>query len=107
VEGKLFVGNMAYDMTEEQLRTMFTEAGPVVAVDVIKDRHTGASKGFAFVTMGSPVDAETAIRLFDGKEVAGRPLTVNPAKPREDTSGEGRFFNGPSHRSRGGSRSRY
>ena len=98
---------MTYDTTEEQLRTMFTEAGSVVAVDVIKDRDTGTAKGFAFITMGSQADAAKAISLFNGKEVGGRPLTVNTAKPREERSGGGRSYNGPSNRGRSGSNNRY
>src|SRR5512133_2341341 len=100
---------MTYDTNEEQLRTMFTEAGSVVAVDVIKDRDSGTPKGFAFITMGSQADAAKAISLFNGKEVGGRPLTVNTAKPREERSGgAGRYNNGPSRRGRsGGSNNRY
>jgi RNA recognition motif-containing protein len=102
LEVKLYVGNMTYDTTEEQLRTMFAEAGSVVTVDVIKDRDTGQAKGFAFITMGSQADAAKAISLFNGKEVSGRPLTVNTAKPREERSGGGRYNSGPSHRGGGG-----
>jgi cold-inducible RNA-binding protein len=100
---------MTYDTTEEQLRTMFTEAGSVVAVDVIKDRDTGTAKGFAFITMGSQADAAKAISMFNGKEVSGRPLTVNTAKPREERTGGGRSYNsGSNNRSRGGgSNNRY
>jgi len=115
LEVKLYVGNMTYDTTGEQLRTMFTEAGTVVAVDVIKDRDTGTAKGFAFITMGSQADAAKAISMFNGKDVSGRPLTVNTAKPREERTGGGggggggRYNNsGPSNRNRsGGSNNRY
>lgn len=89
MEVKLYVGNMTYDTTEDQLRTMFAEAGQVVTVDVIKDRDTGQSKGFAFITMGSQADAAKAIADFNGKEVGGRALTVNTARPREERSGPG------------------
>jgi len=89
LEVKLYVGNMTYDTTEEQLRTMFAEAGTVVTVDVIKDRDTGTSKGFAFITMSSQADAAKAISMFNGKDLGGRPLTVNTAKPREERSGGG------------------
>ncbi|WP_407936363.1 RNA recognition motif domain-containing protein [Longilinea arvoryzae] len=99
LEVKLYVGNMSYDTTDEQLRTMFTEAGQVVSVDVIKDRDTGTPKGFAFITMGSQDDATKAITMFNSKEVGGRPLTVNTAKPREDRGGS-RSNNGPSHGNR-------
>lgn len=84
MEVKLYVGNMSYDTTEEQLRTLFAEAGAVSQVDVIKDRDTGSSKGFAFITMASQADAAKAISMFNGKEMGGRPLTVNTAKPREE-----------------------
>ncbi len=86
MEVKLYVGNMSYDMTEDQLKTVFAEAGSVVTVELIKDRNTGRSKGFAFVTMGSQADAENAIKLINGKEVGGRPLLVNTARPREERS---------------------
>jgi RNA recognition motif-containing protein len=96
---------MSYDTTEEQLRTLFSEAGSVVGIDVIKDRSTGSSKGFGFVTMGSQADATNAITSMNGREVNGRPLTVNTAKAREERPGGG--FGGPKHNNRGGSRGRY
>jgi len=108
LEVKLYVGNMTFDTTDEQLRTMFAEAGSVVTCDVIKDRDSGTSKGFAFITMASQADAAKAISLFSGKEVNGRALTVNTAKAREErTGGAGRPFNGPAHKGRGGSAKRY
>ena len=97
---------MSYDTTEEQLRTLFSEAGSVVAVDVIKDRDTGTAKGFAFITMSSQADAAKAITMFNGKEVNGRPLTVNTAKPREERSGGGGRSSYNSG-NRGGSNRRY
>lgn len=102
MEVKLYVGNLTYDTTEEKLRTMFTEAGSVIAADVIKDRDTGTSKGFAFVTMGSQADAANAITMFNSKEVNGRPLTVNTAKAREERPSGGRSFN-----NHNGSKNRY
>jgi cold-inducible RNA-binding protein len=105
---------MTFDTSAEQLKTLFTEAGAVVAVDVIKDRDTGTSKGFAFITMGSQADAAKAISMFNGKEVGGRPLKVNTAKPREERpggGGGGRGFNRSNDRNRnsggGGKNSRY
>jgi len=89
MEVKLYCGNMSYDTTEEQLRTLFAEAGAVQAVDIIKDRTTGTPKGFAFITMASQAEAAKAITMFNGKEVGGRPLTVNTAKPREERTGGG------------------
>jgi cold-inducible RNA-binding protein len=96
LEAKLYVGNMPYNTTEEQLQTLFSEAGTVVKVDIIKDRETHAPKGFAFVTMGSQAEAEKAISMLNAKDVNGRPLTVNMARPREERpehSGGGRSFN--------------
>ena len=84
---------MTYETTEGQLRTMFTEAGAVVTVDVIKDRDTGQSKGFAFITMASQAEAAKAITMFDGKDISGRPLKVNTAKPREERPSGGRSYN--------------
>jgi RNA recognition motif-containing protein len=98
LEIKLYVGNMSFDTTEDALRTMFSEAGTVVTVDVIKDRFSGRPKGFAFVSMSSQVEAEKAIALLNGKEVDGRPLTVNVAKPREERPSYGNRPNYGSNR---------
>jgi RNA recognition motif-containing protein len=87
LETKLYVGNMSYATDEEQLRTLFGEAGTVVAVDVIKDRDSGRPKGFAFITMSSKEEATKAIQMFNEKEIDGRALTVNEARPREERSG--------------------
>lgn len=89
MEVKLYVGNLSYDTTSEQLKAMFSEAGQVVLVELIKDRDTGSSKGFGFITMGSQADASKAITMFDGKEMGGRPLKVNTAKEREDRPARG------------------
>jgi RNA recognition motif-containing protein len=93
MEVKLYVGNMSYDTTAEQLQTMFAEAGTVSLVELIKDRDTGRSKGFAFITMSSQADAANAIKMFDGKEIDGRALKVNTAKPPESRPAGGRFNN--------------
>jgi RNA recognition motif-containing protein len=108
METKLYVGNMSYDTSEDELRTMFSEAGTVGSVDIITDRDTGRPKGFAFITMNSQVEAEKAISMFHEKTVNDRPLTVNIARPREERS-SGNRFSTPSanHRRRGGSNSRY
>ena len=107
MEVKLYGGNMSFGTSEEQLRTLFTEAGTVVTIDMIKDRNTGDPKGFAFITMASQADAANAITMFHEKEVDGRPLTVNTAKPREDRPSGGRSSYGSGNRGRGGSNNRY
>jgi cold-inducible RNA-binding protein len=89
MDTKLYVGNMSYDMTETDLRTMFSEAGTVDAVDIIKDRDTGRPKGFAFVTMKTQAEAEKAISMFNQKMFNQRALTVNLARPREERSDRG------------------
>ncbi len=84
MEAKLYVGNLSYDTTEDDLRSLFTQVGPVNEVALIKDRDTGNSKGFAFVTMSSQDDATKAITQFNGKTLGNRELTVNIARPREE-----------------------
>jgi RNA recognition motif-containing protein len=84
METKLYVGNLNYATTEDDLRALFSQAGAVESVELIKDRDTGRSKGFAFVQMGSQVDAETAISKFNGYTLANRALKVNIARPREE-----------------------
>ena len=80
---KLYVGNLAYSTTAEDLRTLFAQAGTVSACDLINDRDTGQSKGFAFITMSTQAEAEKATSMFNAYSLAGRALTVNTAKPRE------------------------
>ena len=84
MDTKLYVGNMSYNMTEQDLRSLFSEAGTVETVDVIKDRDTGRPKGFAFISMKTQAEAEKAISMFNGREVDGRALAVNIARPREE-----------------------
>lgn len=84
MEVKLYVGNLSYDTTEDELRSLFTQVGTVSEVALIKDRDTGRSKGFAFVTMSSQDEANKAISQFHGKSMGSRELTVNIARPRED-----------------------
>ena len=109
METKLYIGNMSYDTTEEELRSLFSEAGTVGTVDIIKDRDTGRPKGFAFIVMGTQAEAEKAIQMFNEKNLHDRPLTVNIARPREERSGmgAGRYQSRPRHRTRGGSNKRY
>jgi cold-inducible RNA-binding protein len=89
MEARLYVGNLSYDTTENELRELFAQAGTVEAVDLIKDRDSGLSKGFAFVTMLASSEAESAIAMLDGQEVGGRNLRVSLARPREDRPGGG------------------
>ena len=86
---KLYVGNLTYGVTDSTLATMFEPHGTVQSAQVIMDRDTGRSKGFGFVEMGSDQQAQAAIGAMNGKEVDGRSLTVNEAKPREDRGGGG------------------
>ena len=87
---KLYVGNLSYDTSDSDLQRLFGEFGTVESAQVISDRDTGRSKGFGFVEMGSDQEAQAAISALNGKEVGGRALTVNEAKPREDRGGGGR-----------------
>lgn len=87
MEVRLHVGNLAYSTTDEDLRTLFAQAGTVTAVDVIKDRDTGNSKGFAFVTMSTQSEAEQAVAMFNAYSLDDRELKVNPAKPRVQRNG--------------------
>jgi len=83
VEKKLFVGNLPYSMTDEDLEQAFAEYGSVESAVVIRDRETGRSRGFGFVEMASSEEAEAAQKALDGSDVNGRPLRVNEAHPRE------------------------
>lgn len=92
---KLYVGNLAFQTTSQDLQNLFGQAGTVESAQVIEDRDTGRSKGFAFVEMSSDDEAASAIDQFHGKELAGRTLTVNEARPRENRGGGGgRGFGG-------------
>ena len=86
---KLYVGNLPYSVTEEQLREMFSQVGEISDAAVVTDRYTGQSKGFAFVEMVSDEAAQAAIDKFDGQDMDGRAMVVNEARPREDRSGGG------------------
>jgi len=80
---KLYVGNLPFNTTENELQELFAQAGAVQEVTLMQDRFTGKSRGFAFVTMGSEEDAQNAISKLNGQSIEGRPLTVNEARPRE------------------------
>jgi RNA recognition motif-containing protein len=84
---KLYVGNLTYGVTDSTLEQMFAPHGTVQSAQVIMDRDTGRSKGFGFVEMKTDQEAQAAIAAMNGKEVDGRSLTVNEAKPREDRGG--------------------
>ena len=108
METKIYVGNLSYETTEDDLRTLFAQAGTVASVALIKDRDTGQSKGFAFVEMSNQSEAEKAIQTFNGYTLANRPLKVNLARPREERSfgggggGYGDRRGGPGGGNRGG-----
>jgi cold-inducible RNA-binding protein len=84
---KLYVGNLSYSVGNRELETMFAAHGAVASATVIMDRDTGRSKGFGFVEMGNDQEANAAIAALNGKDVDGRSLTVNEARPREEKSG--------------------
>src|ERR687898_893586 len=86
---KLYVGNLSFRTTSDELRDLFSQAGEVESASVIEDRETGRSRGFAFVEMATPEEAAAAIENFNGKDFGGRNLTVNEAKPRTDRGGGG------------------
>ena len=86
---KLYVGNLAYRMSDSDLQQLFEPHGTVVSAQVIMDRDTGRSKGFGFVEMGSDDEAQAAIAALNGHEVEGRPLTVNEARPKPEGGGGG------------------
>jgi RNA recognition motif-containing protein len=87
MEVKLYVGNLSYTTTEDDLRALFAQAGNVSSVALIKDRDTGRSKGFAFVEMTTQAEAQKAISMFNAFVLNDRQLTVNLARPREDRGG--------------------
>jgi RNA recognition motif-containing protein len=86
---KLYVGNLAFQTSSEDLQQLFSQAGTVESASVVEDRETGRSRGFGFVEMASNEEGQKAIEQFNGKEVNGRNLNVNEARPREDRGGRG------------------
>jgi RNA recognition motif-containing protein len=111
METKLFVGNLSYNTTEDDLRDLFAQAGTIVSVVVIKDRDTGRSRGFGFVEMSSQEEAQKGITLFDGTQLDERTIRVNFAQPKEERPRQGYDRRGGSrsggNRQRGGSSNRY
>ncbi len=93
---KLYVGNLAFQTSSEELKTLFAQAGTVESVSLIEDRETGRSRGFGFVEMSTKEEGAAAIQQFNGKDLGGRALNVNEAKPREDRGGGGGGRNGGS-----------
>lgn len=87
MNSKLYIGNLSYSTTEDELRTLFSQAGAVTSVALIKDRETGRSKGFAFVEMGNQAEAQKAIELLNGRSLGDRELRVSIAQPREERGG--------------------
>jgi cold-inducible RNA-binding protein len=100
---KLYVGNLAFQTTSEDLQQLFAQAGTVESASVIEDRETGRSRGFGFVEMSTTEEGNAVIQQFNGHEVGGRALNVNEAKPREDRGGN----RGGSGGRNGGGSSRY
>jgi len=86
---KLYIGNLAFQTTSQELQELFAQAGTVESASVVEDRMTGRSRGFAFVEMSTKEEATAAIDQFNGKELGGRALKVNEAKPRENRAGGG------------------
>jgi RNA recognition motif-containing protein len=109
MSAKLFVGNLSFNITENDLQDAFAAHGTVIEANLMMDRATGRPRGFGFVTMSSPEEAQKAIDALNGKELGGRALTVNIARPREERTGGGggggnRGYGG---RGGGGGRDRY
>lgn len=107
---KLYVGNISFNTSNQDLIDLFSEAGTVTSANIIEDRETGRSRGFGFVEMASKEEASAAISALDGKEIDGRALKVNEAKPREDRGGfggGGRGGRGGNSGGYGGSRNRW
>lgn len=100
---RLYVGNLAYGVRDENLQELFSQFGAVRSAQVISDRESGRSKGFGFVEMENDQEAQAAIDALNGKPHEGRPLTVNEARPREDRGGAGGSRGGFG----GGGRGRY
>jgi RNA recognition motif-containing protein len=94
MSNKLFVGNLSFNTTENSLQDAFAAHGTVLETNLMMDRETGRPRGFGFVTMSTPAEAEAAIASLNGTEFDGRALTVNVAKPREERSGGGGFGGG-------------
>ena len=113
MEVKLFVGNLSFETKEDDLRTLLAQAGAVTSAELIKDRMTGESKGFAFIVMGSQAEAAKATQMFNGYSLDGREIKVGPARSREETGRGSAYGNRGNdhgagrptmHKNRGGAR---
>jgi cold-inducible RNA-binding protein len=104
MSNKLFVGNLSFDTTENDLQDAFAAHGTVVEANLMTDRVTGRPRGFGFITMGTAEEAQKAIAALNGSQLGGRALTVNVAKPREERAPGG---GGGGRREYGGNRNRY
>jgi RNA recognition motif-containing protein len=110
MESKIYVGNLSYSTTEDDLKALFAQAGTVTSVALIKDRDSGQSKGFGFIEMSNQVEAEKAISLFNGFQLGDRQLKVNLARPKEEKGRGGGFGNrgtGRVHKPQRGGGKRY
>jgi len=111
MSSKLFVGNLSFNTTENDLQDAFSAHGTVVEANLMMDRMSGRPRGFGFVTMGSPEEAQKAIEALNGAQLDGRALTVNIARPREERPAGGgggrREYGGGGGGGRGGGRDRY
>jgi cold-inducible RNA-binding protein len=102
MSNKLFVGNLSFNTTENDLQDAFAAHGTVIEANLMMDRMTNRPRGFGFVTMSTPEEAQKAIAALNGREIDGRALTVNVAKPREERSGGGGGGGGGGRRDYGG-----
>ena len=107
MSSKLFVGNLSFETTENELQDAFAAHGTVTEANILMDRMSGRPRGFGFVTMSTPEEAEKAISAMNGAQLGGRALTVNIARPREERPGGGGGGRGPRREFRGGGRDRY
>ena len=101
MSSKLYVGNLSFNTTETDIQDLFATVGPVQETLIMQDRMTMKSRGFGFVTMSETADGQKAIAQFNGKQIEGRALTVNEARPREERSGGSGSSNGGGQRSYG------
>lgn len=98
---RLYVGNLSYNTTENQIQDLFSAHGPVTSVDLIMDKFSGRPRGFGFVTMETKEAAEAAVQALNGKNIDGRDLTVNEARPRDDRPARSGGGGGGGYRDRG------